>query len=167
MLQLVLLVILFRLVAVTGQTPIFNPVRINCGGPQHVDSATNVTWLADSGVYYGNKGRTVNKCSDASLVIDNTTATLRNIYCTNRYFRVVSGVRDAQPYEYNIPVLNTNNSYIVRLHFAEIVRAYSACNLHTVHCVASLTVNISHFHLRILTKSMHVSLMFWWKANCT
>jgi hypothetical protein len=136
MLRFVLLVILFPVVAVTGQTPIFNPVRINCGGPQHIDTATNITWLADSTVYRGNKGRNVQRCNETSLVIKNTTSTLRGIYCTNRYFRAVGTTTDAQPYEYNIPVLSTVNSYTVRLHFAEIVRAYFACSLRTVQSVA-------------------------------
>ena len=123
MLSIISLIILLPLVAVTGQ--VFNPVRINCGGPQYRDPATNIIWLADSSVYNGNKGRAVRKCSNTSLVITNTSATLRNIYCSHQLFRAVGATRDIQPYEYSIPVLNTTSSYIVRLHFAEIVRGYS------------------------------------------
>jgi Malectin domain len=124
MLPYIFLVILFPLAVVTGQT--FQPVRINCGGLQYKDPATNITWLADSSLYnVGNKGRFVRKCSNSSVVIANTTATLREIYCSHQLFRALVGAtRDAQPYEYSIPVLNTTSSYTVRLHFAEIVRAY-------------------------------------------
>lgn len=123
MLPFMLLSILFPLVVVSGQ--IFQPVRINCGGPQFRDTTTNTTWLADSSLYnVGNKGRSVRKCSNTSVVISNTTAALRSIYCSHQLFRAVGAIRDVQPYEYSIPVLNTTNSYTVRLHFAEIVRSY-------------------------------------------
>jgi Malectin domain len=126
MLPYLLLVILFPLAAVVnGQS--FQPVRINCGGPQFQDPATNITWLADSSLYnVGNKGRSVRKCTNSTVVIANTTSTLRTIYCSNQLFRAVGATRDIQPYEYSIPVLNTTSSYTVRLHFAEIVRAYFA-----------------------------------------
>ena len=93
----------------------FQPVRINCGGPRYVDPGTNFLWINDSNTYV-TSGTKSSKCNDSFLTISNTTKSMRAIYCSNRSFKP-----SAQPNLYTIPVLNTTASYIVRLHFAELV----------------------------------------------
>jgi Malectin domain len=88
----------------------FEPVRINCGGPKFIDPRTNFTWGADT---YFTNGKQFSVCSDPRVVISNTTSTMRTLYCSNRF--------NTATMKYNIPVLKTIESYMVRLHFAELV----------------------------------------------
>jgi hypothetical protein len=101
---------------VTAQTK-FEPVRINCGGSRYVDPVTKFVWINDS-TKYVTSGTQVSSCSDRFLVISNTTKSMREVYCSNRSFK-----QSSSPLSniYTIPVLNTTESYVVRLHFAEMV----------------------------------------------
>ena len=101
---------------VAAQTK-FEPVRINCGGPRYVDPVTRLVWVSDSSKYV-TRGTPVSKCNDRFLTFVNTTSSMREIYCSHRSFKPSF---DVQPNYYTIPVLNTTSSYIVRLHFAEMV----------------------------------------------
>ena len=101
-----------------AQTVKFEPFRINCGGPRYVDPDTKLVWKADS-LKYVTKSYQMSKCNNRHVAIANTTSSMRQIYCSNRFFKPSA---DLQPSYYSIPVLNTTASYIVRLHFAEMVR---------------------------------------------
>lgn len=94
----------------------FTPIRLNCGGPRYVDPVTKFVWRGDSKKYV-TTGFKESRCSIQSLTLANATKSMRNIYCSNRFFK-------RRPYSqhYAITVLNTTASYIVRLHFAELVR---------------------------------------------
>ena len=103
---------------VTAQTS-FKPVRINCGGSKYTDPDTNIVWKGDSKKYLnGTSGYRFSKCSNRHVTFANTTKSMRTIYCANRFFKQSVGV---QSNYYTIPVLDTTASYIVRLHFAEMV----------------------------------------------
>jgi DNA-directed RNA polymerase subunit RPC12/RpoP len=110
---------LIRIIAlsalVTAQTR-FIPIRINCGGPRYVDPDTKFVWRGDSKNFV-TTGYKESRCSNQSLTIANATMAMRGIYCSNRFFkpRVASQ-------HYTITVPNTTALYIVRLHFAELVR---------------------------------------------
>jgi Malectin domain len=93
----------------------FAPLRINCGGPRYVDPDTKFVWLGDS-TRYVTTGSTESLCSNQSLTIANTTKSMRGIYCCNRFFRP-----RLESQHYTIPVLNSTASYLIRLHFAELV----------------------------------------------
>jgi hypothetical protein len=116
-----IIVVLSQLVAV--QMMEFDPVRINCGGPRYVDPDTKLVWKGDSSVSVTKSYKT-SKCHNRYVIIANTTKTMREIYCSNRFFKISADTTGSmlQPSFYTIPVLNTTASYIVRLHFAEVVR---------------------------------------------
>jgi hypothetical protein len=101
----------------------YNPIRINIGGLPFTDTATNRRWRDEKQYLVGNKGLRENRCTSNPVTITNLTSVAAppDVYCSHRYFRAST---DAQPYQYQIPVLNTTSSsnyYNVRLHFAEIV----------------------------------------------
>jgi hypothetical protein len=135
---MVVLVLIFLMMAaaVTGESnvTVFNPIRINCGGARYTDPTTGIRWLADT-YNLGNKERTLNQCNTNTTIITNLItvppSSLRPIYCTNRFNRMLGSSptpRDIEPYQYNIPVpAYVNNSVAsytgtVRLHFADLVR---------------------------------------------
>ena len=101
----------------TAQT--FNPIRINCGGTTFTDTSTNITWTSDT---YFVSGKPKSSCPTNTSIITNATSTIQSLYCTHRLFRASGGTIDPPPYQYNIPVLSTSNSYTVRFHFVEPVR---------------------------------------------
>ena len=105
----------------TAQTMKFDPIRINCGGPRYIDPDTKFVWKGDSSVYF-TKSYQTSKCNNGALTIANTTKSMRQIYCSYRFFKPRA---DLQQSYYSIPVLNTTASYIVRLHFAEIVSSHA------------------------------------------
>lgn len=100
-----------------AQTIKFEPIRINCGGPRYVDPNTKFVWKGDSSKF-ATKSYQMSKCNNRFVTITNTTTSMRQIYCSNRFFKPSANI---QPSYYSIPVLNTIASYIVRLHFAEMV----------------------------------------------
>ena len=110
----------------------FTPIRINCGGPQYVDPVTKFKWIGDSRKYV-TTGFKESRCSNQTLTIANTTESMRGIYCCNRFFKP-----RFYSQHYTIAVLNTSASYIVRLHFAELVRYgyfISTLKLSTTNCL--------------------------------
>jgi Malectin domain len=111
---MVWIISLFKMVEAQSK---FEPIRINCGGSRFVDPVTNFLWINDS-TKYVTKGTQVSRCNDRFLTIANTTKSMREVYCSNRSFKTSVALESNQ---YVIPVLNTNASYIVRLHFAELV----------------------------------------------
>jgi hypothetical protein len=110
----------------------FVPVRINCGGPKFIDPNSNITWRADK---YFTTGSSFSDCEDPKVGITNTSDTMRTIYCSNRSYK---GNYKLRPFRYNIPVLSTNATYIVRLHFAELV---SKMHVRFVSYVKSMLAN--------------------------
>lgn len=115
----------------------FTPIRINCGGPRYVDPVTKYVWRGDSKKYV-TTGFKESRCSIQSLTIANTTKSMRDVYCCNRFFK-----RRADSQHYAITVPNTTASYIVRLHFAELVRdGYSMIDF---LCVCQQTADSIHF----------------------
>ena len=107
----------------------FAPFRLNCGGPRYVDPNSQFVWNADSKTYV-TTGSTANKCGSQTVAFANTTASMRNIYCSNRFFKPTTD--PLKSYQYTIPVLNTTeatNAYMVRLHFAEMVWLCVQCAL--------------------------------------
>ena len=106
----------FRIAAQTA--PVTLPFRINGGGPLIVDALNNNTrWESDSAYNLGNKGNRRNVCSTVNITPPLSTLPAA-MYCSQRFY---STTTFAQPFQYNIPVLN-NANYTVVLHFAELVR---------------------------------------------
>jgi hypothetical protein len=127
MMMLIVTFILFILspTVVISQTSRFEPLRMNCGGTRFIDPVTNYTWRTDT--YYLN-GNDVSQCSNQQVTISNTTTSMRALYCSNRDSRT--------NIKYNIPVLSTTSAYIVRLHFAELVRLLLlTVNITCLECV--------------------------------
>ena len=149
---------LSTMIVVAGQTS-FEPVRINCGGPRYTDPDTKYVWKGDSKKYLtGTPGYQYSKCSNRYITIANTTKGMRGVYCSNRFFKPNVGTL---PNFYTIPVLNTTASYIVRLHFAEIVRL---CQLYrfTVSFVSTRS-HFIHFwfqNVRFIEKQMYANWMY-------
>ena len=105
--------------AAAQQVPVvrFDPVRLNCGGGRYRDPVTSFVWKGDSSTYV-TTGYKTSKCHNRFVSFTNTTRSMREIYCSNRFFKPTNPMK---LYNYNIPVLNTTDSYIVRLHFGEMV----------------------------------------------
>ncbi|MBP7793171.1 MAG: cellulase family glycosylhydrolase [Candidatus Goldbacteria bacterium] len=85
-------------------TPVFTPIRVNCGGPQYTGSG--ITWLADRAYTAGGWGYVGGSTADrGSLSIANTTDD--TLYNTERYGNPT--------YRFDVP----NGTYEVTLKFAE------------------------------------------------
>jgi Malectin domain len=112
--HVVTVILLLQLLVVQGQTA--THIRVNCGGPTFVDSNSN-QWTNDVVYNLGNKGNRRNLCS--TTTVQNAPSNVpSNLYCSQRYYTPATFT---QPYQYDIPVPN-NAFYIVKLHFAELVR---------------------------------------------
>jgi hypothetical protein len=145
MLLLLLVYITTTVVVVNAQQqqqPFFEPVRINCGGKDFIDSTTGFLWKSDLPYLHNNNNtnmmvKSVAVCGWLDFIFD----PLKQMYCTHRlqYEQPSSTVASSSPpFEYRIPVLpptsaNSNSSYVVRLHFAEMVGLRRKC--HTISFV--------------------------------
>jgi glucose/arabinose dehydrogenase/predicted nucleic acid-binding protein len=84
----------------------FEPIRINAGGPEYIDSNSN-TWIADD---FYNTGKTYK--TKSSQAISGTTND--DLYKTERYHNAADPVE----LKYEIPV--RDGTFLVTLHFADI-----------------------------------------------
>jgi Malectin domain len=124
-------IILFRILfsmSTVAQTT-FRPVRINCGGSAYTDPGTKLVWKGDASptstlvtTKGGGARTTTNSICNSGTTITNTTANMKPIYCSRRFFWRNTTSMQQPYYDYSIPVLSTTEAYIVRLHFAEMVR---------------------------------------------
>jgi Malectin domain len=123
LLQLLLSITLIINESTAQSVPSSFHIRINGGGPLIVDRNNNNTrWESDTTYNVGNKGNRRNICtSQPNIPMMNIPLNVPpSLYCTQRFY--ASNVFNAPPYQYNIPVPESNAYYLVKLHFFEMVR---------------------------------------------
>ena len=123
--QLLLMIFALVITETTAQSTPYH-IRINGGGPLIIDTDNNnARWESDTIYNVENKGNRRNICgSQPNIVIQNNRPLAKvpaAVYCSQRNYNQ-NNIFTIPPFQYNIPVPENNQYYLVKLHFVEMVR---------------------------------------------